>query len=37
LGLAIAQQIIKEKHGGAISVSTKLGQGSEFVITLPVG
>ncbi len=36
LGLAIAQQIIVEKHGGTISVNSEMGQGSEFVITLPL-
>jgi signal transduction histidine kinase len=36
LGLAIAQQIIVEKHGGAIDVNSELGQGTEFVLTLPL-
>lgn len=36
LGLAIAHQIVVEKHGGAIEVHSTLGQGTEFVITLPV-
>lgn len=36
LGLAIAQQIIVEKHGGAIKVNSVLGQGTEFMISLPV-
>jgi two-component system NtrC family sensor kinase len=35
LGLASARGII-EQHGGAISVSSTPGQGSEFVITLPL-
>jgi signal transduction histidine kinase len=35
LGLAIVQQIIVEKHGGAIEVLSELGQGTEFVIKLP--
>ncbi|MEH2438658.1 MAG: response regulator [Nostoc sp.] len=36
LGLAIAHQIVVEKHGGAIAVNSTLGEGTEFVITLPV-
>jgi signal transduction histidine kinase len=36
LGLAIAHQIVVEKHHGAIAVNSTLGQGTEFVITLPV-
>jgi predicted ATPase/signal transduction histidine kinase len=35
LGLAIAQQIIVEKHGGNIAVNSTVGQGTEFVISLP--
>ncbi|MEG5001747.1 trifunctional serine/threonine-protein kinase/ATP-binding protein/sensor histidine kinase [Microcoleus sp. B4-D4] len=35
LGLAIARQIIVEKHGGAIHVNSRLGEGTEFIITLP--
>lgn len=34
LGLAISQKII-EKHKGKISVNSKIGEGSEFVITIP--
>ncbi|NEP84059.1 MAG: GAF domain-containing protein, partial [Okeania sp. SIO3B3] len=37
LGLAIARQIVLEKHGGIIQVNSKLGEGTEFIITLPVG
>lgn len=36
LGLAIAHQIVVEKHDGAIAVNSTLGEGTEFVITLPV-
>ncbi|MBD2570083.1 trifunctional serine/threonine-protein kinase/ATP-binding protein/sensor histidine kinase [Anabaena lutea] len=36
LGLAIAQQIIVEKHNGSLFVNSTLGEGSEFVITLPI-
>ncbi len=34
LGLAIVQRIIKD-HRGSISVKTKLGQGTSFIIKLP--
>jgi signal transduction histidine kinase len=36
LGLAIAQQIIVEKHNGSLVVNSTLGEGTEFVITLPI-
>ncbi|NEO84263.1 MAG: AAA family ATPase [Spirulina sp. SIO3F2] len=36
LGMAIAQQIITEKHGGAIACTSELGQGTTFMITLPI-
>lgn len=36
LGLAIARQIIVEKHGGSIEVQSELGQGTEFLIQLPI-
>jgi protein kinase len=35
LGLAIARQIVVEKHGGEIHVNSILGEGTEFIITLP--
>ncbi|UKO95779.1 trifunctional serine/threonine-protein kinase/ATP-binding protein/sensor histidine kinase [Nostoc sp. UHCC 0870] len=36
LGLAIAHQIIVEKHGGSIDCNSSLGEGTEFIITLPL-
>ncbi|WP_413199812.1 AAA family ATPase [Nostoc piscinale] len=36
LGLAIARQIVEEKHGGKIEVNSVLGEGTEFVISLPI-
>ncbi|WP_442921810.1 ATP-binding protein [Microcoleus sp. ARI1-A5] len=36
LGLAIARQIVEEKHGGTIEVNAELGVGTEFAIVLPV-
>ncbi|HAX78882.1 MAG TPA: serine/threonine protein kinase, partial [Cyanobacteria bacterium UBA11372] len=36
LGLAIAHQIVTEKHNGLLKVNSTLGQGSQFIITLPV-
>ncbi|WP_375511557.1 sensor histidine kinase [uncultured Nostoc sp.] len=36
LGLAIARQIVTEKHGGAIKVDSRPGEGTEFVIYLPM-
>ncbi|MBE9161600.1 MULTISPECIES: AAA family ATPase [Microcoleaceae] len=36
LGLAIARQIIVEKHSGSIQVNSLLGEGTEFLITLPL-
>jgi predicted ATPase/signal transduction histidine kinase len=36
LGLTIARQIIIEKHAGTIEVNSQLGQGAEFVITIPL-
>jgi signal transduction histidine kinase len=35
LGLAIARSIV-ELHGGSISVTSVLGQGSKFVLSLPL-
>ena len=36
LGLAIARQVITEKHGGTLEVRSAIGQGTEFVICLPL-
>ncbi|MBN3922611.1 AAA family ATPase [Nostoc sp. NMS4] len=36
LGLAIARQIIVEKHGGKLSFNSVLGEGTEFMIEIPV-
>ncbi|WP_298918924.1 response regulator [uncultured Nostoc sp.] len=36
LGLSIARQIVVEKHGGTIEVNSAIGQGSEFIIKLPL-
>lgn len=36
LGLAIARQIVVENHGGNLSCTSSLGQGTEFLIELPL-
>jgi signal transduction histidine kinase len=36
LGLSISYQIVTEKHGGKISCHSALGQGTEFVIEIPL-
>lgn len=36
LGMAIARQITVEKHRGSIEVNSQLGQGTEFIITIPI-
>lgn len=35
LGLSIAQQIVVQKHYGSLDVSSVIGEGSEFTITIP--
>ncbi|MDJ0799894.1 MAG: response regulator [Calothrix sp. MO_167.B12] len=37
LGLSIAHEIIVTKHQGTLEVNSTLGQGSEFIISLPIG
>ena len=36
LGLSLSYDIVVKGHGGKISVESKEGEGSEFVVTLPV-
>jgi two-component system, NtrC family, sensor kinase len=36
LGLSISHQIVTEKHGGKIECHSTVGQGTEFVIQIPV-
>ncbi|MEG3846880.1 MASE1 domain-containing protein [Microcoleus sp. herbarium19] len=36
LGLAVAHQIIVEKHRGTIEINSQLGEGTEFAIALPI-
>ncbi|QLE43268.1 GAF domain-containing protein [Nostoc sp. C052] len=36
LGLAIARQIVEETHGGKLSFNSVIGEGTEFIIEIPV-
>ncbi len=36
LGLAIARSIVVEKHSGTLNVNSTPGEGTEFVISLPI-
>ncbi|WP_287453687.1 ATP-binding protein [Leptolyngbya sp. UWPOB_LEPTO1] len=36
LGLAISHSIVIDKHGGSLEVNSVLGNGAEFIITVPV-
>jgi two-component system, NtrC family, sensor kinase len=36
MGMAISYQIITEKHGGQLKCFSTIGQGSEFVIQIPI-
>lgn len=36
LGLAIARQIVEETHSGKLTCNSILGEGTEFLIEIPV-
>ncbi|MEH2252815.1 MAG: HAMP domain-containing sensor histidine kinase [Nostoc sp.] len=36
LGLSISRQIVEEKHGGQLTVTSELGNGTELAIVIPV-
>ncbi|BAY28177.1 multi-sensor signal transduction histidine kinase [Nostoc carneum NIES-2107] len=36
LGLAIAKQIVEERHGGELKCHSDVGEGTEFIIEIPV-
>ncbi|NDJ17522.1 trifunctional serine/threonine-protein kinase/ATP-binding protein/sensor histidine kinase [Myxacorys almedinensis] len=36
LGLSIARQIVEQTHGGSLQIKSTLGEGAEFIITLPM-
>ena len=36
LGLSISYQIVVEKHGGSLRCNSRLGQGAEFIIEIPI-
>ncbi|WP_204103749.1 MULTISPECIES: HAMP domain-containing sensor histidine kinase [Spirulina sp. CCY15215] len=36
LGMAIARQIVVEKHGGKITCISEYNKGTEFAITIPI-
>nr|WP_228058921.1 HAMP domain-containing sensor histidine kinase [Nostoc sp. LEGE 06077] len=36
LGLAIAKQIVEQTHGGNLKCNSALGEGTEFIIKIPV-
>ena len=36
LGMAIARQIVEEKHSGTIACESELGKGTRFIISLPI-
>jgi len=37
LGLTIARQIVESTHGGKLSFNSVLGEGTEFIIEIPLG
>jgi len=37
LGLAVSYQIVVEKHGGSLTCISVPGQGTEFIIEIPMG
>ena len=36
LGLSVSYFIIKENHGGSMTVESRLGEGTKFIINLPL-
>ncbi len=36
LGLSLSYDVIVKQHGGELKVETKIGEGTEFVIVLPI-
>ncbi|MDA7952092.1 MAG: ATP-binding protein, partial [Pirellulaceae bacterium] len=34
-GLAIAQSVIVEKHGGTLRFKTEIGEGTTFIVRIP--
>jgi two-component system, NtrC family, sensor kinase len=36
LGLAISKKIIMEKHGGTLNLNSTPGEGTEFIVSLPI-
>ncbi len=36
LGLSICRQIVVDKHGGSIDCQSRLGQGTEFILRIPL-
>ncbi len=36
LGLSICRQIVVDKHGGSIECQSRLGQGTEFILRIPL-